>query len=89
MTDTRRQKLKYRAAHRGFREADLIFGGFAEAYVDDMSEAQLEEFERLMAVPDHDLYAWVVGRAETPDNYKSDVMDLMKGFRFDPSTAQM
>ena len=66
MDDTRLKKLKFRAWHRGFREADLILGPFADKHVQDFSETELDLFERLLEVPDHDLYGWIVGTAPTP-----------------------
>jgi antitoxin CptB len=62
----RLKKLKYRAWHRGFTEADLILGPFADRYLEVMDEAELDEFERVLDAPDHDLYAWIIGQAEPP-----------------------
>ena len=42
--DDRRKKLKFRAWRRGFREIDLILGGFAEARLVDLDEAGLDAF---------------------------------------------
>ena len=46
----RRRKLRFRAWRRGFREMDLIMGQFAQQKIDAMSETELDEFERLLAV---------------------------------------
>jgi antitoxin CptB len=80
--DARLKKLKYRAWHRGFREADLIIGPFADKHLHQLDAAQLDVFERLLDVPDQDLYAWIVGREPTPQAYQGDVMELLQGFRF-------
>lgn len=82
MDDTRLKKLKYRAEHRGFREADIIIGGFADKHLRDLSPAQLDEFERLIDQPDHDLYAWIIGREPTPEAFDGEVLDLIRTFRF-------
>jgi antitoxin CptB len=82
MDDARLKKLKYRAEHRGFREADIIIGGFALAHLAELSEAQLDEFERLIDQPDQDLYAWIIGREPTPEAFDGEVMDLVRSFRF-------
>ena len=55
--ETRRRKLTFRAWRRGFREMDLYMGSFADKFLPDFNEAQLDEFERLLAVPDWDVYA--------------------------------
>jgi len=85
MTDTsdaRLKKLKFRASRRGFREADLILGPFAELHVQDFSPDELDIFERLLEVPDQDLYAWIVGREPTPAEFDGDIMSRIKTFRF-------
>lgn len=75
-----RKRLLYRANHRGFKEADLVVGRFAEAHLADMSDTEEEEFRLLLEVPDQELYAWVIGRAEAPDNYKGPVLAQMQAF---------
>ena len=61
--DPRRRKLLFRCWHRGIPEVDLIMGRFADAAVDELSDDELAEFERLIEVPDHDVLAWVTGEA--------------------------
>jgi antitoxin CptB len=80
--DLRLKKLIYRADHRGFREADIIIGGFARKHLAELSAAQLDEFERLIDQPDQDLYAWIIGREPVPEAFAGEVMDLIRGFRF-------
>ena len=57
----RRRRLLFRAWRRGVRETDLIVGRFADAYIDKFDETALDDFERLIEVPNAELYAWVVG----------------------------
>jgi antitoxin CptB len=83
MMDARRSKLKYRAWHRGFREADLILGPFADAHLDSLADSELDDLEILLGQPDHDLYAWIVGQAEPPAAFDGPVLALIRRFRFD------
>jgi antitoxin CptB len=78
---TRLQKLKFRAWRRGFREADLILGPFADAHVHALTPDQLDIFERLLEVPDHDLYEWIVERQPTPAAHDTEIMRMIKLFR--------
>ncbi len=64
--DVRRRRLLFRAWRRGVRETDLIVGRFADAYIDKFDEAALDDFERLIEVPNAELYAWVVGDEAVP-----------------------
>jgi antitoxin CptB len=78
--DHRRRKVLFRAWHRGIREMDLIMGRFADAEIGTMPEADLDEFERLIEVPDRDLFRWITGEDETPANYDTAVFRRLKGF---------
>ena len=81
MSDPRRNKIRFRASHRGFREADLILGAFAELHVEGFSDAELDTFEALIDQPDHDLYAWIVGQAEPPADLAGDMLERLQAFR--------
>ncbi|MEP6968445.1 MAG: succinate dehydrogenase assembly factor 2 [Pseudomonadota bacterium] len=87
MDETRLNKVRFRAWRRGFREADLILGPFADRHARDLSPAQLARFERLLDEPDHDLYAWITGAAPVPPAFDGEVMARLRAFR--PSTYDM
>ncbi|RXT57767.1 succinate dehydrogenase assembly factor 2 [Bosea sp. Tri-44] len=78
--DPRRRKILFRAWHRGMRETDLIMGRFADSQIGALSEAELDEFERLIEVLDRDLLSWITGEAQVPENYDSDVFRRLKAF---------
>jgi antitoxin CptB len=78
--DVRRRRILFRAWHRGIREMDLIMGRFADAEIGTMSEQDLDEFERLIEVPDRDLFRWITGELETPGNYDGAVLRRLKSF---------
>ncbi|HWE46189.1 MAG TPA: succinate dehydrogenase assembly factor 2 [Caulobacteraceae bacterium] len=80
MDQARLNKLKFRACHRGFREADLILGPFADRRLAGMGFEELDAFERLLEAPDQDLFEWIVGRTPTPDEYDTTVMAEIKAF---------
>src|SRR3954470_21290545 len=78
--DARLKKLRFRAWRRGFREADLILGPFADKHVAGFSPAELDWFEELLEVPDQDLYAWIVGTLPTPPEFDGEIMNRIKAF---------
>lgn len=84
MTDTRRKRLIYRANYRGFKEADLLLGGFAKAYMDTMTEAEVTQFEDLLTAKDHDIYDWITQRTPVPANYDTPILQRLRNF--DPLT---
>ncbi len=72
--DVRRRKLLFRAWRRGVREMDLIVGRFADAHIEALDNTALDDFERLIEVPNADLYAWVVGDRGIPAGYDTAVL---------------
>jgi antitoxin CptB len=80
--DARRRKLAFRAARRGMRELDLIVGAFAEAHLSRLDERQLDRFEQLLDVPDQEMWSWLIGEAEPPPQNRTDVLDLLRTFRY-------
>jgi len=78
--DPRRRKILFRSWHRGMRENDLIMGGFADAHIAGLTDAELDEFERLIEVLDRDLLSWITGEAEVPPNYDTELFRRLKAF---------
>ena len=79
--DDRRKRLLFRCWHRGTREMDLILGRFADAEIADLSDGELAELERLIEVPDPDLYAALTGDTPLDPEYASALFDRIKAFR--------
>jgi antitoxin CptB len=68
-TASRIRRLKFRAWHRGTREADYLLGGFFDRYHAGWSEADLAWFEALLEEDDVDVMAWALGSAEAPERF--------------------
>jgi len=78
--DPRRRRILFRAWRRGIREMDLIMGRFTDEAIGAMTDAELDDFERLIEVPDRDLFGWITGEAETPSNYDTAIFRRVKAF---------
>jgi antitoxin CptB len=81
--DVRRRRVLYRAWHRGTREMDLIIGRFTDDAIVGFDEGELADYERLMDVPDPDLYAWVTGERDTPAEFDTPVFRRLRAFHMD------
>jgi len=79
--DDRRKRLLFRCWHRGIREMDLILGRFADAEIVSLSDDELLQFERLIEVPDPDLYAALTGDRPLVAEYQGALFDRIKAFR--------
>jgi len=78
--DARRRRLLFRAWRRGVREMDLIVGRFADAHIEALDEAGLDDFERLIEVPNAALYSWVIGAETVPADYDTAVLGELRDF---------
>jgi antitoxin CptB len=79
--DQRRRRILFRAWRRGVREMDLVMGRFADAHLDLMGEVELAEFERLLDLPDPQLFAWVVGAEPPPREFDTPLLARLRGLR--------
>ncbi len=59
--DPRRKKLLFRSWHRGMREMDLLLGSFADARIASLTEAQIDQYEKLLDIVDTELLPVITG----------------------------
>lgn len=78
--DARRRRARVRAWRRGMREMDLVMGGFADAHLETLGEADLAEFERLLDAQDRDVFSWISGELPLPADYDGPVFRRLKAF---------
>ena len=74
--DARRRKLLFRSWHRGMREMDLILGSFADAEIGALTGDEIDQYERLLDIPDTEFLPMVTG--ERPVPLESDCAVLQK-----------
>jgi antitoxin CptB len=77
----RRRKLQFRSWHRGTRELDLIFGAFADAAIETLDEGELDDYERLLNLPDTDLMDWMLTGKPVPADIDSALIRRILAFR--------
>ncbi len=82
--ETRLKRLRFRAWHRGTKEADLLIGGFFDAHSVGWNDEEIALFEALLEEQDVDIMAWAIGTQAVPDRYAGLMMDLMKRLDFIP-----
>ncbi|WP_305858968.1 succinate dehydrogenase assembly factor 2, partial [Klebsiella pneumoniae] len=62
----RLKRLKFRAWHRGTREADYMIGGFFDRYAATWSEDEIAWYEIVVEEDDVDIMAWALGTGRPP-----------------------
>lgn len=78
----RLRRLKFRAWHRGTREADYMIGGFFDRYGTDWDQAEIAWFEALLDEEDVDIIGWALGTLAIPDVYGGPLMDAFRKLDF-------
>lgn len=77
----RRKRLIHRSVYTGMKETDILLGAFARAHVPEFDDGQLDAYENLLTAGDPNILDWALGRSEAPDEFRSDVLDLLKNFK--------
>ena len=71
-------RARFRAWHRGTREADYMIGGYFDRYSTGWGEAELEWFEALLEEDDVDVMAWALGTQSVPEALAGQQMTAMQ-----------
>lgn len=79
-TQPRLSRAIFRAWRRGFREADLVMGPFAEQVGPSLDADELAQFERLLDADDHEAYAWAIAAEPVPELFQGPLMDKLQAF---------
>ncbi len=76
------KRAKWRADHRGTKEADMLVGGFAARYLDGMSADEFAWFDRLLHEQDVDILAWAFGKSEAPDSFQGPMLKRLQSLDY-------
>ena len=76
--ELRLRRLKFRAWHRGTREADYTIGCYFDRFHRDWSEHELAWFEALLGEEDADILGWALGTLAPPERFAGPMMARMQ-----------
>lgn len=80
--DQRLARAKFRAWHRGTREADYMIGGFFDRYHASWGEAEMDWFEDLLAEDDVDVMAWALKTQPVPERFQGKQIEKMQALDY-------
>ncbi len=63
------KRARFRAGHRGTKEADILIGGFFAKHGHELPDEALPLLEAMLDEDDVDIMAWAIGKAELPERY--------------------
>lgn len=70
------KRLYMRSIRRGIKEMDIILTRFADEKLDGLDAKALDSYESLLNENDQDLYQWVTGQTQAPDEFKAILSDI-------------
>jgi antitoxin CptB len=76
--ESRLRRIKFRAWHRGTREADYMIGCYFDRFHHEWGEAELAWFETLIEEDDVDIMGWALGTLSIPSAYAGALMAQMQ-----------
>ncbi|MBT5238980.1 MAG: succinate dehydrogenase assembly factor 2 [Rhodospirillaceae bacterium] len=79
--EIQRKRLKYRATHRGTKEADTIIGGYVTANIQDLSDDQLDALETFLDCPDPDISDWLRGASPKPEGSLGTTLEFLLAYQ--------
>ena len=65
-----------------------MLGGYADARIGAMNEAELDQFEQVLEIPTPDLLSWLMGEQPVPSEHKSAVMRQVLAFHLEPKAQE-
>ncbi|WP_394807896.1 succinate dehydrogenase assembly factor 2 [Nitrosomonas sp.] len=63
---------------RGLLELDIVLQRFMDHYYTQLDESGLEQFERLLALPDNDLWDLITAKQINADDNLQQVLELLQ-----------
>ena len=76
--EARLARAKFRAWHRGTREADYMIGGYFDRFHSEWDDAALRWFEDLLDEDDVDVMAWAMKTAPVAPRFAGPMMERMQ-----------
>ena len=76
--ETRLKALRYRAWHRGTREADYMIGGFFDAHHSGWDDTAIAWFETIIDEQDVDIMSWALGRSDPPEHLNGPMVEALR-----------
>lgn len=75
---TRLKRIRMRAWRRGMKEMDLVLGGFFDAQGASLTDDELDALETVMNRQDQQLFLWVTGASDAPEDSSDSERELVK-----------
>ena len=80
--DQLKKKIIYRSNYRGSKEMDKLLGAFTKKYINQLSDKDLMNLEKLLSLDDDELYNFYNGLKTKTKFEDNKLNSLYKNFKF-------
>jgi antitoxin CptB len=80
--DIRLKRLRFRAEHRGTREADMMVGGYFSANHASWNDSEIAWFETFLEEQDVDIMAWAFQVQAVPVQWQGPMMEAFQKLNY-------
>ncbi len=79
--ETLKKQIIYRSMHRGTKEMDLLLGNFVKKHIDNFSNTDLKDLEKLLFIEDEIIYKWYFEKYPDIAIPNTKVSAMLKNFK--------
>ena len=79
--ETLKKQIIYRSMHRGTKEMDLLLGNFVKKHIDNFSNTDLKDLEKLLFIEDDIIYKWYFQKYPDIAIPNTKVSAMLKNFK--------
>ena len=79
--ETLKKQIIYRSMHRGTKEMDLLLGNFVKKHIDNFSNTDLKDLEKLLFIEDEIIYKWYFEKYPDVAIPNTKVSAMLKNFK--------
>ena len=80
--DQLKKKIIYRSNYRGTKEMDKLLGAFTKKYINQLSQDELIDLEKLLDIDDTSLYNFFNGIDNEIKFDETNILKLFKNFKY-------
>ena len=76
-----KKKIIYRSCHRGNKEMDLLLGNFVKKHLDELTDKDLKDLEKILLLEDEVILNWYFKKESEVGILKTKVSTMILNFK--------
>ena len=76
-----KKQIIYRSTHIGFKEMDMLLGNFVRKYIDEFSNDELNDLEKLLFIEDEIIHQWYFNKKNNTIIPNNRISQMLKEYK--------